>query len=158
MDNVTIGQAVRRTEDLRFLTGAGRYIEDIGLRHMAHGLVLRSPHAHARIDLVDAAAAERLPGVLAVLTGADWAAEGLGDIPTRTQAKAADGGPVWTPPRPGLAADRVRFVGDAVAFIVAESLDAARYAAELVEVDYHPLPAVTDARRALEPRGAGGLG
>ena len=99
MDNVTICQAVRRTEDLRFLTGAGRYIEDIGLRHMAHGLVLRSPHAHARIDLVDAAAAERLPGVLAVLTGADWAAEGLGDIPTRTQAKAADGGPVWTPPR-----------------------------------------------------------
>ena len=151
MDNVTIGQAVRRTEDFRFLTGAGRYIDDIGLEHMAHGLVLRSPHAHARIDNIDAAAALRLPGVLAVLTGADWAAEGLGDIPTRTQAKAADGGPIWTPPRPGLVAGRVRFVGDAVAFIVAETLDAARDAAELVEVDYHPLPAVTDARRALEP-------
>ena len=141
---------LRRTEDLRFLTGGGRYLADIVLEGMAQGLVLRSPHAHARVNGIDARAAAALPGVLAVFTGADWQTEGLGDIPTRTPAKHSDGSAVQPPPRPALVGDRVRFVGDAVAFIVAETIEAARDAAELVVVDYHPLPAVLDARLALE--------
>jgi carbon-monoxide dehydrogenase large subunit len=146
-----IGQAVPRKEDLRFLTGAGRYLDDIALDGLAHGLVLRAPHAHARIDRLDTDAAARVPGVLGVYTAADWKAEGLGVIPTRTLAKNSDGTPIPVPPRPPLADGRVRYVGEAVAFIVAETLAAAKDGAELVEVDYAPLPAVTDARRALEP-------
>ena len=146
-----IGQAVQRKEDVRFLTGAGRYLDDVALDGMAHGLVLRSPHAHARIERIDTASAAAAPGVLAVLTAAEWNAEGLGVIPTRTPAKNSDGTPIPVPPRPPLADGTVHFVGEAVAFIVAETLEAARDAAELVEVDYHPLPAVTDAAKALEP-------
>ncbi len=146
-----IGQAVHRKEDVRFLTGAGRYLDDVALDGMAHGLVLRSPHAHARIDRIDTGSAAAAPAVLAVLTAAEWNAEGLGVIPTRTMAKNSDGTPIPVPPRPPLADGTVHYVGEAVAFIVAETLEAARDAAELVEVDYHPLPAVTDAAKALEP-------
>ncbi len=151
MEKIGIGQAVRRSEDVRFLTGAGRYLDDIVLDGMVHGIVVRSPHAHALLARVDTASAAAAPGVLAVLTGADWRAEGLGGIPTRTPVKGSDGSPPATPPRPGLVADRVRFVGDAVAFVVAESIAAARDAAELIEIDYEPLPAVTDAATALAP-------
>ena len=151
MDKFGIGRPVRRIEDVRYLTGAGRYLDDIVLDDMAHGLVVRSPHAHARLARIDTEAAKAAPGVLAVLTGADWRAEGLGGIPTRTPAKNRDGSPPATPPRPGLVADRVRCVGDAVAFVVAESTAAARDAAELIDIDYEPLPAVTDAAAALEP-------
>ena len=147
----SIGQAVRRREDVRFLTGAGRYLDDIEADGAARGLVLRSPHAHARIDRIDTAAAAAAPGVLAVFTAADWKAEGLGDIPTRTMAKNSDGTPIPVPPRAPLAGERVRHVGEAVAFIVAETLEAAKDAAELVEVDYTALPAVVDAAKALEP-------
>ena len=119
MDKIGIGRPVRRIEDVRYLTGAGRYLDDIVLDDMAHGVVVRSPHAHARIATIDAAAAKAAPGVVAVLTGADWRAEGLGGIPTRTSVKNRDGSPPATPPRPGLVADRVRCVGDAVAFVVA---------------------------------------
>ena len=146
-----MAQAPRRKEDFRFLTGSGRYLDDIKLEGMAYGLVLRSPYAHARLDRIEARAAAKAPGVLALFTGADWQAEGLGDIPTRTAAKNRDGSPVPVPPRPGLVSDRVRFVGDAVAFIVADRLDAAKDAAELIEVGYEPLPAVTDPEKALEP-------
>ncbi len=151
MGKSSIGRAVRRTEDIRFLTGAGRYLDDIEFDDMAYGLVVRSPHAHARITRIHTGAAEGAPGVRAVLTGADWAAEGLGDIPTRTPAKNRDGSPIPVTPRPGLVSDRVRYVGDAVAFVVADTAAAAKDAAELIEVDYQPLPAVTDARKALEP-------
>ena len=151
MEQYGIGQAVRRSEDVRFLTGKGRYIDDIALDGMVHGLVVRSPHAHARIERIDTGAAARAPGVLAVLTAADWKADGLGDIPSRTVSKDLDGSPAPVPPRPGLVGDRVRFVGDAVAFVVAESAAAAKDAAELIEIDYAPLPAVTDVRRATEP-------
>ncbi len=151
MEQYGIGQAVRRSEDVRFLTGKGRYIDDIALDGMAHGLVVRSPHAHARIEGIDTGAAARAPGVLAVLTAADWKADGLGDIPSRTVSKGLDGSPAPVPPRPGLVGDRVRFVGDAVAFVVAGSVAAAKDAAELIEIDYAPLPAVTDVRRATEP-------
>ncbi|MFQ6016749.1 MAG: xanthine dehydrogenase family protein molybdopterin-binding subunit [Kiloniellaceae bacterium] len=151
MGNFGICQAVRRNEDLRFLTGAGRYVGDIKLAGMACGLVLRSPHAHARVNRIDTRAAAAVPGVLALFTGADWQAEGLGDIPTRTSAKNRDGSPIPVPPRPALVTERVRFVGDAVAFVVAETMEAAKDAAELIDVDYEPLPAVTRAEDALEP-------
>ena len=146
-----IGQAVPRKEDLRFLTGAGRYLDDIVLDRMAYAFALRAPHAHARIEGIDTGAAARAPGVLGVYTVAEWKAEGLGVIPTRTLAKNSDGTPIPVPPRPPLADGRVRYVGEAVAFIVAETLAAAKDGAELVEVDYHPLPAAIDARRALAP-------
>ncbi|MDH3670855.1 MAG: xanthine dehydrogenase family protein molybdopterin-binding subunit [Gammaproteobacteria bacterium] len=150
MEKYGIGQPVRRKEDIRFLTGTGCYLDDIKLENMAHGMVVRSHHAHARIKKIDIGAAAHAPGVLAVFTGMDWEAEGLGDMPTRTRAKNSDGSPVPVPPRPALVKDRVRFVGDAVAFIVAETMEAARDAAELVDIDYDPLPAVTDAKKALE--------
>ncbi|MFQ5937476.1 MAG: xanthine dehydrogenase family protein molybdopterin-binding subunit, partial [Acidiferrobacterales bacterium] len=142
-------QAVRRKEDVRFLTGHGHYVEDITLDNMVHGFVLRSPHAHARIVRIDTSAAASAPGVLAVYTGVDWRAAGVGDLPTRTRAKHSDGSAVTAPPRPALVSDRARFVGDAVAFIVAETLEAAKDAAELVEIDYEPLPVVTDMKAAL---------
>jgi len=144
-----VGQPIRRKEDQRFLTGAGQYIDDVSLRDMAHLFILRSPHAHARIASIDIHAAAAAPGVLAVLTGADWSGDDLGGIPTRTAAKNSDGSPVPTPERPGLVVDRARFVGDAVAMVVAQSLEAARDAAELIDVDYEPLAAVVTAGDAL---------
>ncbi|MFQ5983876.1 MAG: xanthine dehydrogenase family protein molybdopterin-binding subunit, partial [Woeseiaceae bacterium] len=151
MEKYGIAQAVRRKEDSRFLTGSGRYLDDIRLDNMAYGLVLRSPHAHALLKKIDTSAATKVPGVLMIFAGTDWEAEGLGDIPTRTRAKNSDGSPVPTPPRPALVKDCVRFVGDAVAFIVAETLAAAKDAVELIHIDYDPLPAVTDAKQAIEP-------
>jgi carbon-monoxide dehydrogenase large subunit len=137
-----IGKRVHRVEDRRFLTGAGRYVGDIDLPRQVWGVVVWSPHAHARILRIDKARAEAAPGVLCVLTGADAAADGLGGLTPFTLPEDA-GGPKayrteWLP----LARDRVRCVGDRVAFVVAETLEAARDAAELVEVAYEPLPAV----------------
>jgi carbon-monoxide dehydrogenase large subunit len=146
-----VGQAIRRKEDARFLTGAGHYIDDVSMPGMAHLVVLRSPHAHARIESIDTRAAAASPGVLAVLTGADWVADGLGGIPTRTAAKNSDETPVPTPERQGLVATRARFVGDAVAAVVADTPEAAREAVELIEVDYEPLAAVVSAAEALAP-------
>jgi len=151
MERYGIGQPVRRKEDQRLLTGTGRYVDDITMEHQAYGYVLRSPYAHARILKVDTQEAEDVPGVLAVLTGADWKTEDLGAIPTRTPAKNSDGSPVPVPERPGLVSDRALFVGDAVAFIVAESPEVARDAAELVSVDYEPGIALVKASEALAP-------
>src|SRR6516165_256322 len=122
-----LGQAVPRTEDPRLLTGRGRYTDDLVLPRLAHAHVLRSPHAHARIRSIDIRAAQEMPGVLAVLTGEDWSAEKFGA------------------PRPALAKDRAMLVGDPVAFVVAESLDLAKEAAERIAVEYEPLPSVTAA-------------
>ncbi|MDX2315935.1 MAG: xanthine dehydrogenase family protein molybdopterin-binding subunit [Gammaproteobacteria bacterium] len=144
-----VGQPIRRKEDQRFLTGAGQYIDDVSMPDMAHLYILRSPHAHARIASIDTAAAAAADGVLAVLTGADWVGDGLGGIPTRTAAKNSDNSPVPTPERPGLVVERARFVGDAVAAVVAQSLAAARDAAELIDVDYEPLASVVTAEEAL---------
>ena len=149
MENYGIGQPVRRKEDLRFLTGQGRYVDDISLENQVYGCVVRSAYAHARILEVDTSEAEKVPGVIAVLTGKDWDADGLGPIPTRTPAKNSDGSPVPVPKRPALNSERVRYVGDGVAFVVAESIEAARDAVGLVEVDYEPLPALVDARSAV---------
>jgi carbon-monoxide dehydrogenase large subunit len=143
------GVSRRRVEDDRFLRGHGRFIEDIAAPGALHGIVLRSPHAHARIVAIDATAARAMPGVRAVLTAADLRAEGLGPMPC--VAKVATLAPLIIPPRPALAEGTVRHVGDPVAFVVAETPAQARDAAEAIAVDYAPLPAVTDAAAALLP-------
>ena len=150
MGKFGIGQAVERVEDLRLLTGHGRYTDDINLDGQAYAVVLRSPHAHAEIRSIDAAEASRSPGVLAIYTAADIEAAGLGTLPCAIPLKQVDGSPLVTPPRPLLADGRVRHVGEPVAFVVAESVALADAAAALVRVDYDPLPAVADTRRADE--------
>jgi len=138
-----IGQPVPRTEDPRFLTGQGRYVDDMNLPGQAYGHVLRSPHAHAMVKSVDTAAASTAPGVVLVLTGADVEAEGIAGIPSFIPPMAFGAPPPkHSPLHPILARDRVRHVGDPVAFIVAETLDQAKDAAELIEIDYQPLPAI----------------
>jgi carbon-monoxide dehydrogenase large subunit len=140
-----VGQSVRRLEDPRLLQGLGRYSDDVSLPRQAHAVVVRSTHAHARIRGVRATEALATPGVLAVLTGADLAADGLGNLPTDAARKRRDGSPAFPTPRPALARDRVRHVGDPLALVVAESPEAAADAAERVAVDYEPLPAVIGA-------------
>ena len=144
-----IGQPLRRYEDLRLLTGKGRYTDDIALPGMAVAAVLRAPVAHAVIKRLDASAARRLPGVKLVLTGAEVAADGLGDLPCVHPLVSRDGKPRHDTPRPLLAIGKVRHVGQPVAFVVAESLDQARDAAEAVVVEYEELAAVVDSRAAL---------
>ena len=144
-----IGAAERRAEDERFLTGRGRYLDDLGLARQAWGCMVRSPHAHAEIGEIDTSAAAAMAGVRAVYTAEDLAAAGVGAIPCVMAPKNAVGSAAALPPRPVLAAGRVRMVGDPVAFVVAESADQARAAADAVTVAYRPLAAVTDAKAAL---------
>ncbi|MFC3126759.1 xanthine dehydrogenase family protein molybdopterin-binding subunit [Pseudoroseomonas globiformis] len=139
-----LSQQVRRVEDPRLLKGNGRYTDDISVPGQLHAVVLRSPHAHARIQSIDTAAAAAMPGVRAVLTGQDWMDDGLGEIPCAIPLKNRDGSPRADTPRYGLAVGTVRHVGDGVAFVVADTVQAARDAAEAVMVDYDMLPAVTD--------------
>jgi aerobic carbon-monoxide dehydrogenase large subunit len=146
-----IGQPVRRHEDLRLITGQGRYTDDVSLPQMTQAFVLRSPAAHAHIKRIDAAAARHTPGVLFVATGEDVQADGLGDIACTTPLVNRDGSPRHDTPRPLLALDKVRYVGQPVALVVAETLSAARDAAEAIEVDYEQLPVVTEAKDALAP-------
>ncbi|MBV8088189.1 MAG: xanthine dehydrogenase family protein molybdopterin-binding subunit [Alphaproteobacteria bacterium] len=151
-----IGQPVRRKEDLRLLTGKGRYCDDITLRGMAHAVFVRSPHAHARIVSIDKRAALAAPDVLAVLTGVDYLVAGLGPIPHNpglsappdVQARLCGGSPIATCHYP-LPSDRVRFVGEPVAIVVAETIFAAKDAAELVEIVWEPLPTVVRAADAV---------
>lgn len=142
-----IGQPVRRVEDQRFITGAGRYTDDISVAGQAYGYVVRSPHAHARIKGIDTAAALSAPGVLAVYT-----AEDLGDasIPCFIPTKNRDGTDRADPKHPVLCGDEANYAGDNVAFVVAETRSQAKDAAELVDVTYEPLPAVADTAKALE--------
>ncbi len=137
-----IGQAVRRVEDQRFLQGHGRYVDDISLPGQCHGVTVLSPHAHARIRRIDVAKAKAAPGVLCVLTGADAVAEHLGSLTAHLMPEDFGAPKGHRTFQPLLVAEKVRFVGDRVAFVVAETLTQARDAAELVEVDYEPLPAV----------------
>jgi carbon-monoxide dehydrogenase large subunit len=146
-----IGQPVRRHEDLRLITGRGRYTDDVTLPHVTQAFVLRSPVAHAHIKRIDAAAARRMPGVLFVATGEDVRADGLGDIPCAVPLTNRDGTSRHDTPRPVLALGKVRHVGQPVALVVAETLTAARDAAEAIEVEYEQLPAVTEAKDALAP-------
>jgi carbon-monoxide dehydrogenase large subunit len=151
MGDYAIGRSVPRFEDVRLVRGGGRYVDDVVLPGMAFGHVLRSPHAHARIRRIDTAKAKAAPGVLAVLTGADWAASGFGDLPVAGGMKRRDGSPMYRPKYPALVKDRVRWVGDYVAFVVAETRHQAADAAELIEVDYEPLPAVVSTAEAAAP-------
>jgi aerobic carbon-monoxide dehydrogenase large subunit len=144
MGKYALGQSVPRTEDPRLLRGGGRFADDRSLPGVAHGYVLRSPHAHARIIDIDVAAAKSAPGVIAVFTGADWEKLGWGDVPGDPPRKLRDGSTAFAPPFPALVSDRVRCVGDCVAFAVAESRALAQDAAELIAIDYEPLSAVTD--------------
>ncbi|MFQ3623017.1 MAG: xanthine dehydrogenase family protein molybdopterin-binding subunit, partial [Acetobacteraceae bacterium] len=146
-----LSQPMRRVEDPRLLRGGGRYADDIAVPGQAWGYVARSPHAHARIRAIDTAAARAVPGVLGVFTGADLQAAGLGPVPCAVPLKNRDGSPRAETPRPALAVDRVRHVGDAVAFIVAESLQAAKDGAEALAIDYEILPSVTDLAAAHDP-------
>ncbi len=151
MGEYAVGQSVSRFEDPRLLRGGGRYVDDITLPDLAFGHVLRSPHAHARILSIDTTAAEAAPGILAVLTGEDWAASGFADLPTGSGRFRRDGSPMFVPPYQALVRDRVRRVGDYVAFVVAETRNQAMDAAELIEVNYDPLPSVTDTEASAEP-------
>ena len=134
MSKFGIGQAVRRVEDRRFLTGAGSFVGDMALPRQCYGVPVLSPHAHARIKSIDTKAARSAPGVLAVLTGADAAADKIGGIPPYFMPEAWGGPKGHATMRPVLLSDRVRCVGDRVAYVVAETEAQARDAAELIEV------------------------
>lgn len=154
MKQYGIGQSIPRFEDSRLLRGRGRFQDDRNLPGQSYGVVLRSPHAHARIVSIDTAAARAAPGILAVYTGKDYAADGLGMPRATLPRKRPDGSPMFAPQRPALVVDRVRYVGDPVAFVVAESLAEAKDAAELIIVDYEALPAVTNTAAAAQPGAA----
>jgi carbon-monoxide dehydrogenase large subunit len=144
-----VGQPVRRVEDQRLLTGIGRYTDDINLPRQLYAYFLRSPHAHAILKKVDATAARTAPGVHLVVAGADLKAMGLGNLPCMVPLQNRDGSKMPMPPRPAIQDERVRFVGDTVAMVVAESLLEARDAAEMIEVDYEALPATADMNAAI---------
>ena len=151
MGKFGIGQGVLREEDPRLLKGRGIFVNDVSLPNQAHALILRSPHAHAEIRSIDTSAASALPGVLAVYTGEDVAADGLGVPGMPVKWVRPDGAPMKYRPQPPLAVGRVRYVGDPIAMVVAETLEAAKDAAEAIEIDYAPLPSVTDTARTVDP-------
>ena len=151
MGQFGVGQAMRRVEDGRFLTGDGRYTDDIHIEGEAVGFILRSPHAHAEIGAIDTAVALAVPGVLAIYTAEDLARDDIGDIRCLTPMPGKGGAKQIMPPHPVLARERVRHVGDPVAFVVAETLAQARDAAELIEIDYRELPVIADTAGAIAP-------
>ena len=140
-----VGQPVPRNEDPTLLTGRGSYTDDLNRDGQAYGVFVRSTVAHGVLNGVDASEALAMPGVLAVYTGADLDAAGYGRIRCGVPLKNADGSEMRNPMRPAFPTDKVRFVGDPVAIVVAETPDQARDAAEAVALDIDPLPAVTDA-------------
>src|SRR5690349_8661803 len=144
------GQSVRRLEDNRLVTGHGEYSDDFHFPGTAYAVLLRSPHAHAKLGAIDTALARDAAGVIAVYTSKDIEAAGLGPVPCMALLPNKDGSPMFNPPRPALAKGRVRHLGDPVAMIVAETAAQARDAAELINVDYEELPVVADTEGALE--------
>jgi carbon-monoxide dehydrogenase large subunit len=146
-----IGQSVPRKEDPKLLSGEGRYTDDVNLAGQAYAVMVRSPHAHGIIRGIDAEAALAMPGVLAVVTGTDLAAAGYGAVKPSVPFKNRDGSPMHLLPRSALPTERVRYVGEAVACVVAVSALAAKDAAEALQLDIEPLPAVTDAETAARP-------
>ncbi|MBL8700620.1 MAG: xanthine dehydrogenase family protein molybdopterin-binding subunit [Alphaproteobacteria bacterium] len=145
-----IGVAVRRKEDQRFLTGRGTYTDDISRPGQTHAYILRSSEPHATIKRIDVSKAKAAPGVVAVFTGADMAADNVGGLPCGWLVKNKDGSPMKEPPHPPLAVDRVRYVGDQIAVVIAETKAQAKDAAELIQVDFGTLPAVVDSVAALK--------
>ncbi|MEK9662142.1 MAG: xanthine dehydrogenase family protein molybdopterin-binding subunit [Alphaproteobacteria bacterium] len=150
MGAFSIGQPVLRKEDPRLLKGQGRYLDDRNMDRQARAVIVRSPHAHARIVSIDTAAAAAAPGVLAVLTGADWRGDGMGVVPCMGSYSHRNGGKMYIPDRPALAIGKVVNVGYPVVLVVADTEAQARDAAELVAVDYEPLPAVTSCYDAFQ--------
>jgi aerobic carbon-monoxide dehydrogenase large subunit len=144
-----LGASVKRSEDRRFLLGKGRYTDDLQLPGQTAAVFIRSPYAHAAVRSIDASAALAAPGVIAVLTGEDVAADGLGGIPCGWQVKSKDDSVMIEPPHPALAHGKARHVGDPVAMVIAETKAQARDAAQLVEIDYDPLPAVAHLKEAV---------
>ena len=139
-----IGASVRRKEDHRFITGKGKYTDDINREGQTHAFFLRSPHAHARIRSIDLSAAKNAPGVVAILTGDDLAADKIGGLICGWMIHSKDGSPMAAGPHPALAQGTVRYVGDHVAVIIAETYSQAKDAAELIEIDYEALPACVE--------------
>src|SRR5881296_1362974 len=150
-EKFAVGQSVRRREDPRLIQGDGRYSDDVNLPRQAYAVIVRSPHAHTLIRAIDGSAALKADGVLAVLTGNELAADGVGNLPTDTTRKRRDGSAAFATPRPALARGRARHVGDPVALVVAATTEQAVDAAELVAVDYEPLPAVAATADAARP-------
>jgi aerobic carbon-monoxide dehydrogenase large subunit len=151
MTGKLLGRSLDRLEDARFVRGRGRYVADLAASGALHGVVVRSPHAHARINSVDADAARKMPGVVAVFTGADLAADNIGPLPC-ARLNVPMAAPLVVPPCHALAHDAMRYVGEPVAFVVAETVEAARDAAEAVAVDYEPLPPVISVTAAVLPQ------
>src|SRR6516165_8831588 len=151
LEKFGVGQPVPRTEDPKLVRGQGRYSDDLTFPGQAYAAIARSRHAHGVLKGVDVAAALAMPGVLAVYTGADLQAAGYGGLKCMPPLKNRDGTPMRKPPRPALAVDKVRFVGDPVACVVAQTAIEAKEAAEAVELDVAPLPAVTHASEAVKP-------
>src|SRR6202034_3071291 len=146
-----IGASVRRKEDFRFLSGRGNYTDDINRPGQLHAYIKRSDRPHAKIGSIDTKAAAKAPGVVAVFTGADMAADGIGGLPCGWQIHNKDGSPMAEPPHPVLAVGKVRHVGDPVAVVIATTKQAAKDAAEALVIDYQDLPAgasLTDAVKA----------
>ena len=154
MSATGIGAAVRRKEDFRFITGKGQYTDDISRPGETRAVFVRSPHAHAKIKRVDTKAAAAMPGVLAVLTGAELAADKIGNLICGWMIHSKDGSPMKMAPHPAIAAGKACYVGDPVAVVVAETLAQARDAAEKVKVDYEVLPAVDRSGQGAERRRA----
>ncbi len=146
-----IGASVRRKEDHRFLAGRGQYTDDMNRPGQTHAVIARSDRPHARIRGIDATVARAAPGVVAVYTGADLQADNIGGVPCGWQIHSKDGSPMKEPPHPVLAIDRVRHVGDPVAFVIAETRQQARNAAEKLIIDYEDLPAVAHLKDAVAP-------
>src|SRR5437762_9747508 len=151
VQNFGVGQPVRRKEDDTLVRGKGKYTDDFSLPGQAYAWMVRSSHAHGTIKAIGTAAAKGMPGVLGVWTGADMAAANYNPFTCGLPLKSRDGSPLLQPNRTALTSDKVRFVGDPVAFVVAETLAQARDAAEAVELDIDPLPAVTSAEEAAKP-------
>ena len=147
MEKFGVGQGIKRFEDPRLVRGQGRFHGDVDIPGQTYAIVVRSMHAHAKIRGIDASAALKAPGVLAVFTGKDVA--GLGTMQMTIKRKRPDGSPMFAPPHRGLAQERARYVGDPVALVVAETRAQAEDAAELVNVDYEPLPSVTSTAEAI---------
>jgi aerobic carbon-monoxide dehydrogenase large subunit len=145
-----MGASIRRKEDYRFLTGGGQYTDDITLARQSYAVFVRSPHAHASINSIDTDAAKAAPGVLGVFVGEDVAADKINGLPCGWLITSTDGSPMKEPPHPILAQGKVRYVDDHVAMVVAETLEQAKNAAELVEVDYDVLSAVVKAANAAQ--------
>src|SRR4029078_317938 len=149
-----IGASVVRKEDRRFITGKGRYVDDVKVVGLTHAHFIRSPHAHAKVKSIDSSAAMKMPGVVGVLTGKQIVDDKVGNLICGWAITSKDGTPMKMGAWPAMAPDTVRFVGQAVAVVIAETKNQAKDAAEAVVIDYEELPAVADVRAAVNSRAA----